>query len=141
MKKRMRTLICLALVIMLVASMAVPAMATSHTGTNTTGSITYNWSVTCGETTGTASISISPSISSCRAIATNYLYDELNNLSGTTYQDKASFASVTATAGNILDKEIAGVIYHFPNCNIEKTSGTFYIASSLVVSEAFDTPG
>ena len=106
-------MICLALVIMLVASMAVPAMAVSHTGTGSKDSMTFNWSVTCGETTGTASISISPSISACRAIATNYLYSELNDLRGTSSDDKAFFASATATADNTLPYVIDGKVYIF----------------------------
>lgn len=57
MKKRMRTLMCLALVILLVVSITVPAMAVSESHSGVAGGYNYQWTATLETTYGTAQIS------------------------------------------------------------------------------------
>ena len=55
-EKRMRTLICLVLVVLLTASMAVPAMAETASGSNLTCSYPYAWTVEQTDVRGRAYI-------------------------------------------------------------------------------------
>lgn len=137
MKKRMHTLIHLILVIMLVVSMAIPAMAVPHTGTGNSGTISFVWSVECEETVGTATISISPSVSPVTACVKNNLYNKLNNVSGTSEDKDTGFASVTATADNTVIYDG----YSFINSEILSTFGSFMINSTVVAENVYDYPG
>ena len=139
MKKNARKLMCLALVVLLVATMAVPAMAVSSTGTGTYQTISYNWTVTCNETTGTASISVSPRVSTVTAYAKNSLYNRLNNLTGESREfQSSSFASTTATADNLLILEENGYIFE---SEVTETTGRFFVGAEEVVFGASDYPG
>lgn len=140
MKKSVRKLMCLALVVLLVAGMAVPAMAASTTGTGIYQTISFKWSVTCGETTGTATISLTTGSATVEAVATNYLVNELNNITGTSEARKSGYSSATATADNIIVKILEGEKYQFPS-EIEKTEGSFYVSSENVVPGVMDYPG
>ena len=139
MKKRIRKLMCLALVVLLVASMAVPAMAAAASGNGTYGMFTFTWTVTCNETTGTARISVSPTATSVTAYAKNTLYNSLNDITGESVEaTSTSFATTTATADNILIDEECG---HMFESEITKTTGRFFVGPEEVVPGANDYPG
>ena len=140
MKKCMRKLMCLALVVLLVASMTVPAMAAATTSTGAYGTIEFNWAVTCGTTTGTAEISITTGMSTVSAKATNYLRDDVNDLDDTSVGEASALRTATATADNYIRRTFEGVEYKFVS-EIKKTTGTFWVGLEEVVPGVNDYPG
>lgn len=139
MKKRMRTLICLALVIMLVAIMAVPAMAV-HSGTGIEGQHSFKWDVICGETTGEARIRITSSAPSyVTAVVENSLVDYKNGFTGTSADSSTGYFNATAIADNYIVVRLEGIDRYFPS-EITRTKGIFYVGSDCVMLGAYDSP-
>lgn len=121
---------CLALVVLLVAGMAVPAMAKTE-GTGTWSGYSYDWYVECGNSYGIAQISSSGKPTYVKAYAENTLYYEDEDVYGMSYspQNPVSYyvtASVVADTTFIYQgEEVTGTI--------TKTFGKFWVESENVV--------
>lgn len=136
MKKTARKLMCLALVMLLVATMAVPAMAKSE-GTGKWNGYTYDWYVECGNTHGIAQISSSGKPTYVKAYAECTLYYEEEKAYGISYSGDPVSCYVTAsvTAKNTFTyegREVTGTI--------KKTFGKFWVESENVVPGVYAYP-
>ncbi len=128
MKKSMRVMMCLLLVILMVAVMAVPAMAAEGTGNR--GGYDYEYYVTRGQTTGTASINITGGVFTyVSAEVVNTLYYDLTNQYGISSDISESYKTATATADNIF--YINGVPVR---AIIKTTTGNFRVNGLAAVS-------
>lgn len=130
MKKKMRTMTCLVLVVLLATSMVVPAMASS--GTGTAGSFDYIWqlSYTTSATTGTIR---TPNIAATvTAEVKSYVYYDLTGDYG--YSDAvklANYRSVTVSSGAIIT--INGVPVRG---EVQGGYGSFWVDSTRVIRDA-----
>lgn len=126
MKKTKRTLLCLMLAVLMVASCAMTAMAASGSSEVVSGNTKYpyKWSITCGATYGTAYVATTETPATVRADAYNFLYSAVNKAYGNSgHSDVTGYSSVTASPNNIL--VIKGV--NVPS-EIKETHATFYVA-------------
>ncbi len=133
MKKTKRTLLCLMLAVLMVASCALTAMAASGSSTALVNgtNYSYRWSLTPGTTSGSGSMSTTATPTNLTVKVRNYLYSEENDKSGYgAWASNTGYSSVTATANNILVIGIANV----PS-SVVSMDGNFYINSVLVNSQ------
>ena len=131
MKKTKRTLMCLMLAVLLVASCAITAMAASGTGEVVSGNTRYsfNWSVSCSATEGVANISTTGNPAAVNIEAFNYLYSEVNKKYGNGITAYANgYGNATAKPNNIL---VINNVY-VPSCIIKKTTARFYVVGEQV---------
>lgn len=139
MKNGMRKLVCLVFVALLLTSMTVPVFAASATGSGTQGAYSYRWTVTCGDTTGTAQLELLTASSTVTVDVTNHLYDEVNDMLGTSSAHNVGYMTASATADNYITCILEGKTYYFVS-NITKTEGLFSIAG-LDVATGYAYPG
>lgn len=133
MKKRIRTLICLVLVVLLVTSMAVPAMADSASGQGTVGSIDYRWELSYTAAAANASISNPNIATTVTAEAESYVYYDLTGDYG--YSDAVklvNYRSVTVSSDNII--AINGVPVRG---EVRGAVGSFWVGGTQVINEAY----
>lgn len=101
MKKTVRKLMCLALVVLLVAIMAVPAMAAS--GTGNVGGYNYTYTITRGDTEGVAQINTSSAPAEVTASVYNqFFYDLMNERVQSAGSTSTGYVTATATDDNIV---------------------------------------
>ena len=130
MKKRMRALMCFVFAVLMIGCAALPAMAASNSVRVPYEMYTSNCTVTCNETNGIATISITPTASYVKAYAQNSLYNSLNNVYGVSVEvESISFGSAIAIADNILINDSCGCSYE---SEITKTTGRFYIGEENI---------
>lgn len=134
MKKTKRTLLCLMLVVLMVASCALTAMAASGDATVTVKGTeyTYNWSVTRSSTYGTGTMATRSTPAYLTVEVRNYMYSQVNNTHGYNkdWASNTGYSSVATTANNIL--VIDGV--NVPS-SVISTDAKFYIGSKLVSTQ------
>lgn len=133
MKKTKRTLLCLLLAVLMVASCAITAMAATGEGSVVSGSTRYPycWNIYITSTYSAANVSTTDAPAAVRAWAQNRLYSEINKMYG--YSDEVSatgYGTVTAKADNVLITEV----YKIPSCRIVNTTAKFYVAGQHVVT-------
>lgn len=139
MKKYAKKVLCLVLAVLMLGVTVVPARAASTSIPVTYGMFTANCTVTCNETNGTATISLTPTASAVTVYVQNSLYNSLNNLYGVSSEVKSiSFAYATATADNILVEAESG--YRFVS-EVTKTTGRFFVGNEAVLPGLNDYPG
>ena len=131
-EKRMRTLICLVLVVLLTASMAVPAMADNASGQGTAVSIDYKWELSYTTAAANASITTPNVPSPVTATVEGYVYYDLTGDYG--YTDEVTlcnYRSVTVSSGNIItinDVPVRG--------EVRGAVGSFWVGGTQVINEA-----
>lgn len=126
MKKSIRTLMSLALAIMLVASMAIPAFAVS----GTCNGYSYTWSVTSNATSATASIRTTTTPTNVSAYVENAVYNALNNVTRPVKsgdQRTTGYSYASAIAGNVF--WVNGVKL---DGEIRETTADFWVGSTQV---------
>lgn len=131
MKKRIRKLMCLALVALLVATMTVPAMAEYVGSGQTASGNNFTVHVTCYETIGSAVISTTIP-TTVKAYVKNTLYNELNDLPGGSEDVSTGYASATAIADNIILEERSGWDDRYYESTNSKTYGKLWGEDVLV---------
>jgi len=136
MKKRMRKLMCLALVCLMTVFMVVPAMAESRNGTGVYGQYNYSWSLTRASTSGTANMVATTVPVTVGAAVQNYIVDEIGQ-SGYAYSTNSSengmvpvqgYVTVNVTAGNRF-KTSSGA---YSTGTVKTTHGYYYINSTRI---------
>lgn len=133
MKKTKRTLLCLLLAVLMVASCAITAMAASGDATVEVNGIeyTYNWSVTRHATYGNGTMATRKTPAYLTVEVRNYLYSEENDVYGyTRWIPNTGYATVASSANNLLRLGS----YDVPS-KVVSTSGKFYIGNNLVFKQ------
>lgn len=137
MKKRIRTLICLVLVVLLVTSMAVPAMADNASGQGTVGSFDYEWELSYATESANASIETPNIATTVTAAVKSYVYYDLTGDYGYTDEEKlTSYRNVTVSSDNIItinDVPVRG--------EVRGAAGSFWVGATRVIKEAYAGAG
>ena len=133
MKKTKRSLLCLMLAVLMVASCAITAMAATGEGSVVSGSTRYpyRWNIYITSTYSASNVSTTDAPAAVKAWARNRLYSEDNKMYG--YSDEVSvtgYGTVTAKANNVM---ITGT-YKIPSCQMVNTTAKFYVAGQHVVT-------
>ena len=125
MKKCMRKLMCLALVVLMVASMTVPVMAEEKGDSDTVGGYNYTWILSRGETDTYAKIYTSPVPTNVTAALTSQFYYDLEKARYESGENKVTgYSSSTATDNNIIS--INGTLV---KAEITAVKGAFWVGS------------
>lgn len=130
-------MICLLLVALLTATMAIPAMAGSANGNGNYSSYSYSWAVTNSTSYGLANIQATAAPVSVGAYVYNEVINPITGVFDYVGSDPEgdpsyNYIAVTVSAGNTLDNGTKGVV--------RKTWATFYVAGAVVVSNVAVTP-
>ena len=134
MKKTKRTLLCLMLAVLMVASCALTAMAASGTSTVAVNGTeyTYKWTVTRRSTSGTGTMATEGTPAYLTVKVRNYMYSEVNKTYGynENWASTTGYSSVTTTANNILVIDEVNV----PS-SVISTDAQFYIGGKQVSTQ------
>lgn len=135
MKKTKRSLLCLMLAVLMVASCAITAMAASDESTALIGGTLYeySWSLTRSNTCGTGRMDADNPPAYLTVKVRNYLYSEENNTRGyNEWVSNTGYSGVTTVAGNVLVINKVNV----PS-EVIHTNGEFYIGGTKVLTKNY----
>lgn len=133
MKKTKRTLLCLMLAVLMVASCAITAMAAANESTALIGGTLYeySWSLIRSDTRGTGRMNTTKTPAYLTVKVQNYLYSEENNTRGyNEWVSNTGYSGVTTVASNVLVINKVNV----PS-EVIHTNGEFYIGGTKVLTK------